>query len=223
MPNENGGAAPSSDFEIQNVGCFVCAFCFSFCFCLVIFSGGCGIERHELPPPLMGGLTEYLCVVERTAEGWADIIKYEVVGDNAPRAWVVWSKDFVSLEPKENRFLKYLPHGLITETLSISREEIKHLGLLEQLKKNQRTYLSHKCYGCGHTFTTRISRLGKFETGNPKPWMKDDFRGKVKGIGPNFYCDPCLNKHNTSGESLSLCVVLRAAMVSVAGRQKDGM
>ena len=183
-------------------------------------TGGCGINVNQLPPPMTGGLTEYLCIIEQTPNGWADIIKYELVDNCKPRAWVIWSKDLQTLEHKKNRFLKYVPHALITETLSVSKQEIQHLGLLEHLKKHQRTYLSHKCYGCPKTFTTRISRLGMFENANPKPWLRPDYPGKVDPIKPNFYCEPCLGRYTTTGKGLYFCLCL-APMASAVSTQYD--
>ena len=112
------------------------------------------------------------------------------------------------MEHKKNYFIKYIPHALITETLSLAKEEIEHLGLVDHLKKFQRCYLVHKCYGCSTTFTTRISRLGKFETGNPKPWMKPDYPGKVEAIDPNFYCLPCLDEYLKTGKGVDGYFVL---------------
>lgn len=159
------------------------------------------MQRHLLPPLLEEGMNEIICIVEVQQNGYADIVKYEIVGDCPPRAWVVWAKDMADLDRTKNRFLRSVPHKLLTDIITWGRLEMEAMGT-----KLQRMYLSKKCYGCPETFSARISRLGKYETGGNREWLRPDYDGNVEEIYGNTYCARCLAMFRETGVGLCFCI-----------------
>lgn len=150
-----------------------------------------------MPPLLEEGLNEIICIVEVQRNGYADIVKYEIVGDCPPRAWVVWAKDMEDLDRTRNRFLRTVPHKLLTDMVTWGKLEIQAMGT-----KLQRMYVSKKCYGCPETFSARISRLGKYETGGNREWLRPDYVGNLDEIFGNTYCRRCAAMCRETGVGL---------------------
>ena len=166
---------------------------------------GTSLNANDIPGQgRIGTMTEVICKINMTRNGYADCIKYVQMGEESPRAWVVLGEDLSRRCAFTSNLNVGVPVAFFEHTLLYSaklRDEFQRIWEPKG-KRWHRIFYCEKCVGCEVMYTTEVLRNGKSCGVGSKDWVFKSYRMRVKKLYGGIYCSFCFDRYSDSGERL---------------------